>query len=142
MKTNLAITFLVLCGLLLHARPLARAGDTPEQAAGAAGAAWLALVDQGRYAESWKEAAPYFRNAVPEAQWVQSLTAVRQPLGKVLSRKQESARYATALPGAPDGEYVILVFHTSFENKRTAVETVTPMRGQDGKWQVSGYYIK
>ena len=47
-----------------------------------------------------------------------------------------------SLPGAPDGEYVVLQFDTSFANKKEAVETVTPMLDKDGKWKVSGYYIK
>ena len=51
-------------------------------------------------------------------------------------------KYTTALPGAPDGEYVVLQFETSFQNKKFAMEKVTPMRDRDGKWRVSGYYIK
>lgn len=27
-------------------------------------------------------------------------------------------------------------------NKKSAIETVTPMMDKDGKWRVSGYYIK
>ncbi|MEW6584469.1 MAG: DUF4019 domain-containing protein, partial [Nitrospirota bacterium] len=53
----------------------------------------------------------------------------------------KSKKYATSLPGAPDGEYVVIEFETSFENKKSAVETVTPMM-DSGKWRVSGYYIK
>ena len=40
------------------------------------------------------------------------------------------------------GEYVVIQFETSFENKKAAVETVTPMMDKDGIWRVSGYYIK
>jgi hypothetical protein len=29
-----------------------------------------------------------------------------------------------------------------FENKKAAIETVTPMHDKDGKWKVSGYYIR
>ena len=42
----------------------------------------------------------------------------------------------------PKGEYVILQFESSFENKKFAVETVTPMIEKNGEWKVSGYYIK
>jgi hypothetical protein len=28
------------------------------------------------------------------------------------------------------------------KNKRSAVETITPMRDPDGQWRVSGYFIK
>ena len=48
----------------------------------------------------------------------------------------------TSLPGAPDGEYVVIQFDTSFTNKKVAVETVTPMKDEDGIWRVSGYYVK
>jgi ribosomal protein S17E len=33
-------------------------------------------------------------------------------------------------------------FDTSFENKKSAVETVTFMQEKDGKWKAAGYYIK
>ena len=41
-----------------------------------------------------------------------------------------------------DGQYVIIQFKASFENKKSAVETITPMLDQDGTWRVSGYYMK
>jgi len=113
-----------------------------EKAAVAAAEKWVALVDGGKYAESWKEASEYFRNAVKQEQWEQMARAVRQPLGKIVSRKMKSSTYKTALPGAPDGEYVVITFKTAFENKKTAIETVTPMLDKDGKWRVSGYFIK
>jgi hypothetical protein len=37
---------------------------------------------------------------------------------------------------------VVITFETAFENKASAVETVTPMLEKDGKWRVSGYFIK
>jgi len=46
------------------------------------------------------------------------------------------------VPGAPDGKYVIIQFETSFENKASAVETVTPMQDADGVWRVAGYFVK
>jgi len=41
-----------------------------------------------------------------------------------------------------DEEYVVIQFNTVFENKAKAFETITPMKGPDWKWEVSGYYIK
>jgi len=103
---------------------------------------WLGIVDEGKYAESWNEAAELFKNAVKQGQWEQAIQAVRAPLGKLVSRKVKSTSYQTSLPGAPDGQYLVIVFETSFENKKSAIETVTPMMDKDGKWRVSGYYIK
>ena len=103
---------------------------------------WLALIDKGEYPESWKEAADYFKTAVSQNQWLNSLQAIRKPLGKLYSRTLKSETYKTSLPGAPDGEYMVIQFTTSFENKNSAIETVTPMKDKDGKWRVSGYFIK
>jgi len=114
----------------------------PEAAAVTAAKYWLSLVDSGKYSQSWKEAAAYFKGAVTKEQWMQMLTAVRSPLGRTISRKVKNTTYTTTLPGAPDGEYVVIQFESSFENKRSAIETVTPMLDPDGRWRVSGYYIK
>ena len=113
-----------------------------EKVAAAAAEKWVALVDGGKYAESWKAAAAYFKNAVKQEQWEQAAQAVRKPLGKLVSRKVKTSTYKTELPGAPDGEYVVVTFETAFENKKTATETVTPMMDKDGTWRVSGYFIK
>jgi hypothetical protein len=117
-------------------------GSGKKEAALSAAEKWLAVVDKGNYSESWREAASYFRNAVTQEKWDQSLQAYRKPLGRLVSRKVASEAYETSLPGAPDGEYVVIRFETSFENKNQAVETVTPMLDKDGKWRVSGYFIK
>jgi Protein of unknown function (DUF4019) len=124
--------------------PLAgRAEDsTKEKAAEAAAMKWLGLVDEGQYGESWKEAATIFRNAVTEEQWERTAAAVRKPLGKVISREVKSRTYTKTLPGAPDGEYVVIQFGTSFENKESAIETIVPTMDKDGLWRVSGYFIK
>jgi hypothetical protein len=58
------------------------------------------------------------------------------------SRTLQSVTPKSALPGAPDGQYVVIEFSSSFEHKANAIETVTPVIDTDGKWHVSGYYIK
>jgi hypothetical protein len=136
------IIFLLILSLALMGS-LAEAQNTKkEKAAVVAAEQWLLLVDEGKYEQSWKEAAEYFKNAVSQDKWHQSLQAVRNPLGKLISRKVKTQVYKTSLPGAPDGEYVVIQFETSFKNKKAAVETVTPMMDKDGVWRVSGYYIK
>ena len=113
----------------------------PEELAKDSATAWLTIVDSGKYAESWDQAAKLFKGAVTKDQWQQALHSVRDPLGKLLSRKLKSATYTKSLPGAPEGEYVVIQYESSFENKRSAIETVTPMLDKDG-WRVSGYFIK
>jgi hypothetical protein len=60
----------------------------------------------------------------------------------MVARELKSKQYTKTLPGAPDGEYVVIQYKTTFENKKSAIETVIPMLEKDGRWRVSGYYIK
>jgi hypothetical protein len=62
--------------------------------------AWLKLVDEEQCKQSWESASSIFKNAITDDQWEQWVTAVREPLGKIVSRKLKSAHYATSLPGA------------------------------------------
>jgi hypothetical protein len=128
--------------LLLGICPAAQAQQKAEQLAQQSAEAWLAVVDSGKYAESWQQAAQYFKSSVTSEQWQKALQVSRAPLGKLLSRKLRRATYTRNVPGAPDGEYVVLKYDSSFEHKQSAVETVTPMLDKDGVWRVSGYYIK
>jgi hypothetical protein len=103
---------------------------------------WLALVDRGQYSQSWETAAEFLKTAVERRDFVKSLAEARKPLGEVKSRELLSKLYATSLPGAPKGQYVVVRYKTSFANKPSAVETITPMLEKDKKWRISGYYVK
>jgi hypothetical protein len=118
------------------------AADKEEAVAIKNAESWLALVDRQKYGESWDAAAKLFQDNVARDTWRDALGAARGPLGKPVARKVKSAETRTSLPGAPDGKYVIIQFDTSFEHKKSAVETITPMQEADGSWKVSGYFIK
>ena len=139
-KSRIALSLFFIC--LLAFLGFLMTDQDKEKAAVNASKAWLKLVDEGKYSESWDEAAQYFKNAITKEQWKTSLESVRSPLGKVLSRNLKSKKYTKTLPGTPDGEYVVIQYETSFQNKQQAIETITPMLDKDGKWRVSGYYIK
>lgn len=139
---NLANTRTCCLAILLIVLPFSgSAAEGKKDAAKQAALEWLVLVDAMQYEASWKEAASLFRAQVSTSGWVSAVAAVRRPLGDFVARNLISATYATSLPGAPDGEYVVLQFQTEFENKAQAVETVTPML-DEGQWRVSGYYIR
>ncbi|MFA5321127.1 MAG: DUF4019 domain-containing protein [Smithella sp.] len=136
------IVCFVVIGLILGTVTVLAEKSDREKAAIAAAEQWLTIVDKGKYVESWKESSEYFQQALTQDQWEQALKAVRKPLGKLISREVKSATYTTSLPGTPDGQYVVIQFNTSFENKKSGIETVTPKMDKDGKWRVTGYYIK
>jgi hypothetical protein len=131
----------VAAAALLGAGCAKKEVDTSHPALAAA-TSWLKVVDEGKYEQSWKEAAPLFQKAVTAEAWGKQVEAARSPFGKVLSRKPASMNPQKTMPGAPDGEYVVIQFETSFEKKASGVETVTPMKAPDGAWRVAGYYIK
>jgi hypothetical protein len=135
-RVIMLVTIVAVSGgrLFASAKPEAEAQKSAEQ--------WLALIDAGKYGEGWNTAAEYLKTTVSEKQFESSVSPVRKPLGDVLSRNLKSAKYTTSVPGAPDGQYVILQFNTSFANKKAAIETVTSMLEKNGTWKVSGYYIK
>lgn len=130
--------FMAICTI---APPAHAADDSVPQATQAAGA-WLKLVDQGSYGQSWKDASSLFKSHVEQTEWETAAAKARGPLGSLISRRVKRARYETSLPGAPDGQYVVIQYQSSFEHKKSAVETVTPMLDTDGHWHVSGYYIR
>ena len=132
------MTFTIICSLV---GAIAMAQDKNEAAKKSA-ESWLAVVDKGDYAASYDEAASIFKLAITKEDWLQKVRAARSPLGKMISRKLKRMQYETTLPGAPDGEYVVVQYDTSFENKRSAVETITPTLDKDGQWRVSGYFIR
>lgn len=102
----------------------------------------LKQLDAGQYGAAWEQWADFAKTRVPQKTFVTALESARGPLGKVVERKLLSAQYMTQLPGVPDGQYVVLQYQTEFENKKNAVETITPMKEKDGSWRVSGYFIK
>ena len=108
----------------------------------AAAGYWLELTDAGNYAESWNRAAGLFQGAVTKTAWDEAVKPVRAPLGAVKARTLKSAVFTKSLPGAPDGEYVVVQYDTRFEHKASVVETVVPMREKSGEWKVSGYFIR
>jgi len=103
---------------------------------------WLTLLDNQKYEETWNNASAYFKEIVPKKNWIQNISKIKKIFGKIKSRKIIGTKYLTSVPGAPDGEYVTLIYQSDFENKKNAIETITPMLDKDSKWRVSGYYVK
>ena len=129
---------LVVCASVLCGPAL---GDAAS-AARAAAQTWLKAADAGDGARTWNLAAPLFQQSIAVERWTQALATARTPLGAVQQRALSSSTHATTLPGAPDGDYVVMQFHTAFEHKASAVETVTTARQSDGSWRVTGYFVK
>ena len=110
-----------------------------EEEAPAAAQKWLALVDDQKYEESWDQASSMFRDLVTQGKWVAALKQSREPLGAVASRTRTRLEFSKFLRGAPEGEYAIIHFSTSFSSK-SATERLTLVK-EDGKWLMAAYGI-
>jgi serine/threonine protein kinase len=95
--------------------------------------AWLDLMDGGQYAESWQQASENFRALETRDDWVNKLEDVRKPLGKLLSRKADTAE--------TNSRAFIMKYNSSFEGLKAATETVTFTCEPDGQWRAAGYLI-
>jgi DNA-binding CsgD family transcriptional regulator len=133
--TGVVIMSLMLGLAALIAMPqlvsVADDGGSSAQAVNSATAAsadaWLALVDQGRWEESWAKTGASFRKLNTTKVWATASEQARVPLGAVRSRvllSQES------VPAPPAGVQV-LKFRTSFANKPNALETLS-LAPEDG----------
>jgi len=132
------LSALSLAGL---GRPLAGREDWEREATSVA-RSWLRLVDDGRHPASWSAAAPLLREEVGPQEWDAALRAARAPLGRCLWRKLQSRAAVEGSPGDLRGPYVVIRFESAFERRGSVAETVTPVRGPDGRWRVAAYFIR
>jgi hypothetical protein len=143
MRPSIILTVLTTGMLLSPPAPAQTPVDTAGavQAADSAARAWLAIVDQGRYLESWDQGALALQLAVTRQRWEEALKQARGPQGPFAGRERISARYATEIPNAPPGRYVLLQYRTEAAGGHVA-ETVVPMWERERGWRVSGYFIR
>ena len=83
-----------------------------------------------------------FRKAIAKPAWEAAVRQARAPLAALGARKLLGASFQTRLPNAPPGEYVVLQYQRAAKGGKRVVESVTPSRDTDGKWRVSGYYVR
>lgn len=143
MKAIAALVFsaAAVAAPVLHAQEARQAAPQVAPATEAA-TRWLAVMDAGKTADAWDQGAAAMQGAITRETWGQVGTQARAPLGAVKARKQTSATFTKTLPGAPEGEYVVIQYATDFANKAGMTETVVPMRQADGSWKVATYLIR
>jgi len=133
------LVFPVACGLLLaFVSPGSASSDDRIDSALATAPAWVAEIDAGRYEESYESACNAMHEKTPENQWVQVLSTLRSPWGKVVSRKEISHLYKPDGYEGAMGEFIVITYDTSFEKLSPATETVV-LKWEDGKWRGAGY---
>lgn len=110
--------------------------------AAAAADAWLEKIDAGDVEGTWESAASLFKQLVNLDAWRAAHGQATTVFGRPLSRGLSGTEYRESIPGAPDGQYVVLEYAAEFERKKEAVETVVAALDTDGAWRVGGYFIR
>lgn len=101
---------------------------------------WLSTVDKGDYSKSWDEMSSITKNTVKKDEWEQIMTKTRKPLGAVKVRSVADIRSATNPKNLPAGNYMVMIYKTSFATKPDSHELVTLFL-QNGQWNVLTYQI-
>ncbi len=114
----------------------AASAETSEVAIVQSARDWLALVDAGRWDQSWNATGKAFKDLNTSAKWAEVSQSVRPPLGAAVSREMLSRE---SVPTPPHGNEIVK-FRTSFANKPDALETVALVH-EGGQWRVVGYWI-
>ena len=127
--------------ILVVAALMAGSTEATPQADLAAANMWVSLVDAKHWDESWNAAGTLFRSRAARPRWRSAIQPVREALGPVTTRSLQSITKSTSLPGAPDGDYEVVQFQTSFAHKASATETIVLAHEVSG-WKVDGYFIR
>ena len=101
---------------------------------------WLKLLDDGDYEEAFEWEAQDFRMSRTQSQFVRLMQARRAPFGRALSRSIIGSRPIEKFVGAPEGNYVSVIFKTAFEHKNPTAERVIVIKQATG-WRVIDYKI-
>jgi hypothetical protein len=80
MRTKLITVFGLLALCLFASNQELLASQRAKEAAVVISTAWLALVDTGKYGESWDQAAQLFKDVMTKDKWQTSLQAVRREI--------------------------------------------------------------
>jgi hypothetical protein len=102
---------------------------------------FLGYLDEGRFADSYAYTGMLLRARADRESFASQIQSARTGTGALQARELIDASYSTSVEGAPEGQYVILHYHSNFANRQDTVETITLALAK-GYWRVDGYYIK
>lgn len=101
---------------------------------------WLRFMDAGQYGESWDAASNIFRFTIKRDEWIKAEDKLRKPFGRLISRKLMEQRPATNPRGLPEGDYMVLYYKSSFQDRPDVNELITMVLSTDGQWKVLTYH--
>ena len=125
-----------------YALPAPTAGTPSEQEQAAEAARrYVALIDQEKYDETWRDAGPALRDTTNSFVWRNTLKLTHKAFGTPSNRQIEGFGFSTRINvKVPVGEYVLVQFKSPSGNT-TATEKVV-MQKEAGAWKIVGYFVE
>lgn len=143
MLTMILAAALASCALQTDPGSVPSADSAPSPAASAehaaavaAAQAFLRQIDQADWAGSFAATGHAFREQNTLEGWTEASKQVRGPLGAVLRRDANGARYLNAPPNG----YLEVTFTADYAGKKAVREIVT-LENEDGAWRVVGIMV-
>jgi hypothetical protein len=116
----LALTIILFVSLAIQAdAELLSRAQSESQARG-----FLQLLDQGLQDESWQTMSVAFRSLNERVHWNTRQQVIRTSYGPLESRDLKHISYRKTFSLSPDGEYIIVQFRSSYQNKAETIETL------------------
>jgi len=107
-----------------------------------AGERWLNLLDERKYPQSWETGSLTLKLTVPKKHWIALMERIRKPLGSLSSRNLVDQRPAKDPKGLPKGDYMVLLYKSSFSRNESVNELLTLVEESDGRWRVLTYQVQ
>lgn len=111
-----------------------------QKAAESAASAFLRVIDQGHYRDTWDDASEWLRTEVSQEDWARNVAVTRESLGTRDRRETDSVEMLDSLEGLPDGKYALVTFSSVFSDNRNVPEVVGLVKDDEAIWRVIGYY--
>ena len=108
------------------------------EAAYQASLSWLKLLDKEKYGDSWEKSSSLMKTAIQKEAWTHVLEQTHKPFGHLISRDIMDKRAAKNPKGLPPGEYMVMVYKSSFAHKASTLELVT-LYLEKGHWNIVTY---
>lgn len=101
---------------------------------------WLTIMDHNDFSHAWEQASILVRQSITKEAFIKEASRSREPLGSFIKRDILIAQPKTEMPGAPQGQYVLITFKSEFHNKQPVNETIIVQKDPDNSWRVAGYF--
>lgn len=139
---SLSVCCLIATPFILPATTETQTVNPDLEASAEAADGWLQLLDRENYDQSWEKSSATLQLLVPKKDWRKLMEGIRKPLGEKKTRQMIEQRPAKDPAGLPKGDYMVLLYNSSFTAKPTAHELLTMVKESDGRWKTLTYQVK